>query len=235
MSASVNIIIPEKRADGGSLKTLWLLHGMHSDHTSWCRYTGIERYAEGRNLCIVMPAVDLSLYTDMLSGNNYFTYITGELPEVLAGMLPLSPERADNYVAGFSMGGYGALKAALNFPAKYAMVASLSGAVDRIYSYDRNDDMNREIFNLAFGDMDKFTGSISDLRHMAEKRRLENNLPKLYMCCGTDDFLYGENLQYLEHLKSLGVPVTWEEDEGYAHTWEYWDLKIQRVLEWMGL
>ena len=27
--------------------------------------------------------------------------------------------------------------------------------------------------------------------------------------------------------------LTYEEDAGYGHTWDYWDLKIQCVLSWM--
>ena len=235
LSTGVTVIMPQDTAKGEMIKVLWLLHGMSDDHTAWCRQTSVERYAEGRKLCVVMPALDISLYTDMLYGNSYFTYLTRELPDMLGAMLPISRSREDNYVAGLSMGGYGAFKTALNYPDRYSMAASLSGALDREYSYERNDEMNKEVFRRAFGDMDKFLGSRSDLRYMAKKRNEEGSLPELYMCCGTDDFLYEENVQYHSYLKSLGIPVAYEKEEGYAHTWEYWDLKIRRALEWMGL
>ena len=40
--------------------TLYLLHGLSDDHTAWQRRTSIERYVEGLNLAVVMPAVQRS-------------------------------------------------------------------------------------------------------------------------------------------------------------------------------
>ena len=86
-------------------RTLYLLHGHSDDHTAWQRWTSIERFVEGLNLAVVMPAV-------------------------VRNVFPLSSERKDNFVAGLSMGGYGAFKLALTHPERYAAAASLSGAVD---------------------------------------------------------------------------------------------------------
>ena len=70
---------------------------------------------------------------------------------------------------------------------------------------------------------------------MAKKRKQENNLPELYMCCGKDDYLHQDNVVYRELLKSLNINFIYEEDDGYDHSWKYWDIKIQRVLEWMKI
>src|ERR1044071_9564167 len=112
------------------LRTLYLLHGHSDDHTAWQRYTSIERYAEGLNLAVVMPAVNLSFYTDMAHGGKYWQFISEEVPAVARESYSLSSKREDNFVAGLSMGGYGALKLALTYPDRYAAAASLSGAVD---------------------------------------------------------------------------------------------------------
>ena len=85
---------------------------------------------EGLNLAVVMPAVHLSFYTDMAYGGKYWQFISEEVPAVVRDMFPLSSEREDNFVAGLSMGGYGAFKLALTYPERYAAAASLSGAVD---------------------------------------------------------------------------------------------------------
>ena len=37
-------------------KTIYLLHGYTDDHTAWMRWSSIERYVEGLNLAVVMPA-----------------------------------------------------------------------------------------------------------------------------------------------------------------------------------
>lgn len=232
VSTSTNVILPEKRDGTKNLPVLWLLHGKSDDHGAWLRYSSIERYVMDKQLCVIMPAVNLSYYCDMHYGYNYLSYITKELPEVFSQMFNLSTKREDNYIAGLSMGGYGAYKVALNYPDNYYCAASLSGNLDVV---SRLDGYDSKMVKLNFGSKEEFIGSNNDLRYMAKKRKDEDNLPKLYMCCGKEDFLYQNNLDFLSYLNNIVIPVTYEEEESYAHTWDYWDLKIQRVIEWMGL
>src|SRR5882724_2530549 len=96
--------------------TLFLLHGMSDDETIWTRCTSIERYAAPLGLAVVMPNVHRSFYTNMLHGYRYWDFVSQELLEKARGFFPLSSAREDNFVAGLSMGGYGALKLALTLP-----------------------------------------------------------------------------------------------------------------------
>ena len=238
LKTNVSIIMPEKYDDKNPLKVLWLLHGLSNDNNSWYRNTNVERYVQDKNICVIMPSVDRSFYTDMAYGNRYYTYLTEELPAIFKSMFKLSDKREDNYVVGLSMGGYGAFKIALNQPERFAAAASLSGAVDLKAGYETMGAEDEEFLymtNMIFGSYEKFVGSKNDLVSMAEKNKDNPNLPRLYMCCGTEDFLYNMNLGYKEHLDKIGVPFTYEQDEGFEHTWDYWDMKIQRVIEWMGL
>src|SRR5262247_490501 len=139
LMSTMSVILPdplptETRATLASQRprypTLYLLHGMSDDHTVWQRRTSIERYVAGRNLAVVMPAVHRSFYTDSLTGQRYWTFISEELPALARHFFPLSTRRAETYVAGLSMGGYGAFKLALTYPERYAAAASLSGALD---------------------------------------------------------------------------------------------------------
>lgn len=116
--------------DGVKYQVLYLLHGLYGDHTNWLRYTSIERYVQDRRLAVVMPAVGNSFYQDMYHGPDYLTYITQELPRYICRLFPVSDRREDTFVAGLSMGGYGAVKCAFQCPEQYAACASLSGALD---------------------------------------------------------------------------------------------------------
>ena len=109
---------------------LYLLHGLSDDHTAWLRYTSIERYATARGLAVVMPAVHRSFYADEAHGHAYWQFVSEELPRIVAAFFRLSERPEDTFVAGLSMGGYGALKLGLHHPERFAAVASLSGAVD---------------------------------------------------------------------------------------------------------
>ena len=132
----VNVILPECPRKGpgvgmipaGTYRTLYLLHGLHGNQNDWLRRTGIERYAEKYDLAVVMPGVNNSWYADTCYGAGYFTFITRELPEVCRGYFKgMSDKREDNFIAGLSMGGYGALKAALTCPETFGHCAALSG------------------------------------------------------------------------------------------------------------
>jgi putative tributyrin esterase len=215
--------------------TLWLLHGMSDDHTIWQRRTSIERYVAPLGLAVVMPAVHRSYYTDMAHGYKYWTYVSEELPAIARSFFPLSEKREENFVAGLSMGGYGAFKLAMRHPDRYAAGASLSGAVDTAeVARLRDEDRRPEMANI-FGDMSELPGSDNDLFHVAETfAKSDGPKPKLFQCCGTEDFLIEQNRAFHNHATKLGLDLTYHEDPG-DHEWGYWDRWIQHILEWLPL
>lgn len=216
--------------------TLYLLHGLSDDHTIWMRRTSIERYASAAGLAVVMPAVGRSFYADMVHGYNYWRFVSIELPRLAEQFFPLSPRREDRFVAGLSMGGYGAFKLALSQPGLYAAAASLSGALDMANRYDKElaDDLKRDL-QLCFGSPSRIRGSDCDLltlaASLASGRRPR---PRLYQWCGTDDFLYRQNITFRDHARAKGLALTYEEGPG-GHEWSCWDRQIQRVVEWLGV
>ncbi len=218
-------------------RTLYLLHGHSDDHTAWQRWTSIERYVEGLNLAVVMPDVHLSFYTDMAHGGRYWTFVSAELPALVGRILPLSPAREDTFVAGLSMGGYGAFKLALAHPERFAAAASLSGALDIRYVVaedgpDRDEAWLAGMRNVFGADLRQVADSERDLRTLAHRAAQSATKPRLYQCCGTEDFLYQNNLSFRGFLRDLPFDLTYEEGPG-EHTWAYWDAMIQRALAWM--
>ncbi len=222
-------------ASVGKHPTLYLLHGMTDDHTIWQRRTSIERYVAPLGLAVIMPAVHRSCYTDMAHGYKYWTFVAEELPEVCRGFFHLSDRREDNFVAGLSMGGYGAMKMGLRCADKFAAAASLSGGLDRAGNMSRLDEGRRIEWENVFGDLDKVAGSDNDLFALADKLAASDvPQPKLYQCCGTEDFLYEGNIKFRDHVRSLGLELTYKEGPG-THEWGYWDTMIQDVLAWLPL
>ena len=217
-------------------RTLYLLHGYSDDHSAWQRWTAIEKYVEGLNLAVVMPAVHLSFYNDMAYGGKYWQFISEEVPAVVRDMFPLSADRKDNFVAGLSMGGYGAFKLALTHPERYAAAASLSGALDIWSVVNPRSDRNNEVWlaqmRTVFGDLSKVPGSKLDLIALAKKVAKSSVKPSLYQCCGTEDVLYPDNIRFRDAVHKLPLDLTYEEGPG-EHVWPYWDKMIQNVLAWM--
>lgn len=209
---------------------LYLLHGLSDDDTIWSRRTSIERYAERLGLAVVMPAVHRSFYTDMRHGGRYWTFVSEELPEVVAQLFRVSTERERTFVAGLSMGGYGALQLALRQPERFAAAASLSGALDLVSFTEQG--QREETMRLVLGD-EPVRGSRSDLFHLLAEADVDA-LPPLFVASGTEDVLVGHSHRFAEAARSRGAEVT----ERYApggHTWDYWDDVIQDVLAWLPL
>jgi putative tributyrin esterase len=241
---TMNVILPQRRtADPQNIyqppfSVLYLLHGYSDDHTAWQRWSSIECYVDRLNLAVIMPAVQNSFYTDMAHGGKFFTYVTEELPRVTHDLFPLSTRREDTFVAGLSMGGYGAFKLALSRPDLYFAAASLSGAVDICEVVNRHDDPENEAWleNMrdVFGDLEKVPGSQHDLFALAQKVSQSAIRPRLFQYCGTEDFLYPDNLRLRDFIRPLGFDYTYEETTG-NHSWKYWDMMIQQVLAWLPL
>jgi S-formylglutathione hydrolase FrmB len=251
LCCQIDVILPQKlQGIGqdaanrvGDAPVLWLLHGASDDHTIWQRRTSIEHYVAPLGIAVVMPAVQLSFYTNMEYGGRYFDYITAELPAIMRDFFHFSARREDNYVAGLSMGGYGAFKVALTKPEQYAAAASLSGALDIASLFGRRakdpgikqDPQRANLMKMIFGSNRSLRGTQHDLLHLLDQHVAnQTDLPALYVTCGTEDYLYTDNITFREHAKRLGVPLTYHEEPG-VHEWGYWDRNIQKILAWLPL
>src|SRR3712207_5671442 len=114
----------------GDPPVLYLLHGLSDDDTTWLRRTSVERFVAPLGWAVVMPQVHRSFYSDEQLGGQFWTFVSEELPGLVDRFFRVSTAREDTFVAGLSMGGYGALKLALRQPDRFAVAASLSGALD---------------------------------------------------------------------------------------------------------
>ncbi|WP_454193557.1 alpha/beta hydrolase [Paenibacillus sp. Marseille-Q7038] len=244
LNTTMHVILPQQTAtqigvdtkqSKGLHQTLYLLHGLSDDDSIWLRRTAIERYSSAYGIAVVMPNAHRSFYTDMTEGSAYFKYISEEVPTLARSFFPLSAAREDNFVAGLSMGGYGAMKIALSKPESYAAAASLSGALDMASHLDRTNESaqaNTE-FRRIFGD--HVTDTENDLMWLLKQcEQKDGPKPKLFQCCGTEDFLYEDNLRFRSAAEQTRLDFTYIEGPG-EHEWGYWDARIQDVLKWLLL
>ncbi len=228
----VRVILPDSVRAGERVPVLYLLHGLSDDHTMWARRTSVERYAAPYRLAIVMPDGHRSFYTDMATGERFFSYVTDELPARMESFFPVSRERAGRFVAGLSMGGYGAFKAALNLPGRYAAGGAFSGALDAAGNAAR---FGSALGNAIFGTASAAAERPHNLFLVAQDVAKDlSAAPRLYQACGTEDGLLAENRAFRDHALGLGLPLHWFEGPG-AHEWGFWDARVRDFLGWLPL
>lgn len=246
-TVDINIILPIDYLDMNSMtyqyqipfKTLYLLHGIFGDHNDWLYGTRIQRWANERHLCVVMPSGENMFYVDNHETQKlYGQFIGQELIEMTRAMFPLSSKKEDTFIAGLSMGGYGAIVNGLKYCNTFGYIAGLSSALlleDWIKCKKpliKVSDVKKYYENI-FGDLSQIKGSDKDYFALIEKKDI-NDLPHIYLCVGTDDFLLDNNRKYRDFLIKKGIDVTYEEGPG-GHEWDFWDRYILKVLNWLPL
>ncbi len=211
-------------------KTLYLLHGLLGNYIDWVSETRIQKWATEKNLAVVMPSGDNSFYfKSRTPWNDYGTFIGEELVEMTRRMFPLSDKREDTFIAGLSMGGFGALRNGLVYSDTFSYVAGLSSAI-HIFD-DVSEDANIGLFdNIEAASKTNMNPKVAALEMLEEKR----SIPNIYMACGTKDDLMGANVRFRDFLLENGIDVTWDEDD-YGHDWDFWDSQIKKVLDWLPL
>ena len=238
VSTAVSVILPEPAAGqiglAGSSSdapppVLYLLHGLSDDETVWTRRTSIERYAADAGIAVVMPRAGRSFYQDEAYGGAYWTFLSRELPAVVERFFRVSTVRQDTFVAGLSMGGYGAMRWALTEPGRFAAAATLSGALDLAAPSEESlwaDEVPQVYAGAPVPRASDLMALLDDADPAA--------LPALYLACGTEDFLIEHNRRFLARAAARGVPVTTDLHPG-THEWGFWDATIQDVIAWLPL
>lgn len=219
-------------------KTLILLHGLGDNYLAWAARTSILRYAEEYDVAVLMPEVCRSWYTDMEYGRKYFTYITEELPAYASSVFHISTAPEDCMIAGLSMGGYGALKCGLTYPEKYMGVGVFSSAwnIEEKLLHNnigadafRKEEIERDKVAI-FGDSQEVPEEC-DINKLFKRADRQLARPKFYMICGTEDFLYQDNLKLKAMFNESQQDWKYSEMPG-VHEWAVWDRAIQYLLDY---
>lgn len=228
MNTSMTVVLPEGVRQS-EVRVVYLFHGLADNCSGWSRYTAVERYARELGVALVIPEVQRSFYADMERGNPYFTFIHDELPQICRGFFGFSEAREKNYLMGLSMGGYGALKCALNTPERYAGVATFSAVAD-IREFVTTLKDNQKQFQGIFGEALEVPEDC-DLVKMASKTAA-SVLPRLYMACGEQDDLYEANVRLSTLLEKKGGDIRFEHWAG-EHNWVFWDAAAQKGMNYL--
>ena len=220
---------------GGRLKTLFLLHGYSESGFNWVP----EQLAARYGFAVVIPSGENSFWLDgEATGSKFCTFVGEELPDYVNRTFGLAGSRADTFVLGLSMGGFGALHTALTYPARFGKVGAMSSALIVHEVAGMTEDAGNGIANYAyyrecFGEPSKVLESKNNPEALIDKLLADRvRLPEIYMCCGTEDFLLENNREFHRFLESRGVAHIYKESAG-AHDMRFWSEYIEKIADWM--
>ena len=234
-----NVILPPGYRASATTRypVLYLLHGWDGHYTDWLTRTNVADYAAQYRMIIVMPEGNDSWYVDGAAGINdkYESYILKELMPDVDTRYRTIQSRYGRAVAGLSMGGYGAIKLGLKYPATFAFAGSVSGAfgVTR-YTEKEMGGANLKPFMKTFGPVGSETRKANDVFEIVRGLSTARvaSLPYFYFDCGTEDAAqhFNPNRELSELFLEKKIPHEYRELPG-NHSWQYWDQQIPVVLK----
>lgn len=249
-NTTVSLILPdldksmtpaEFYGSGKKYKVLWLLHGTFGDHSDWIRKSNIELYACEREMMVVMPSAMNSNYAnwpDFSIGYYMYDFLFQELMPLIYGWYPASAKREDNFIAGLSMGGRGTCVYALSHPEKFGGAAVLSACPRNleILPQQEPDMWKRTQGSIKnAGGLEAYLASPENTWERMEEVFSKGELPPFYFATGTDDVFYPAFETFRRHAEERGYPITFEEIPGYGHEWRFWDLTIEKALDFFNI
>ena len=234
-----NVILPPgyRAARTTRYSVLYLLHGWGGHHIDWATRTNVADFAAQYRMIVVMPEGNDSWYVDSggVATDKYESYILRELIPDVDKRFRTIQARYGRAVAGLSMGGYGAIKYGLKFPATFVLAASMSGAfgVTR-YAQNELSRPNWEPFVKIFGPAGSDTRKANDVFEIARGLTSTRvaSLPYFYFDCGTEDSAqhFKPNRELSEIFLEKKIAHEYRELPG-THSWAYWDQQVQEVLK----
>lgn len=223
-------------------KTLILLHGYTGSSSDWLYHSPVAELSMKYNLAVVMPTGGISFYLDRPGvGNAYGRFVGEDLIDYLRSTFGLAKCRRDTLIAGNSMGGFGALHTALAYPERYGCAMGLSSAlvIHQVAGMKPSDQINSHhvmadyaYYLETFGDPEKVLASTNNPETLVKDLKAQGGeIPRLFMACGTEDFLLNQNRQFHQFLVNERIPVKYVEDSG-VHDWAFWNKIIEPAIQW---
>lgn len=241
----ITVVLPDDINENEKLKCVWLYHGGSGDHMDWIFHTRLTDYVNDRRFAAVLPTVHESCFVDMNIGNRYGKYVGRELPRTVWNMFKcISDRRQDNYVSGFSNGGYGCLHTVLMYPDKFSKAGAFS-AGDKADADFPNDGGAKSIARIRlYGDGDLHKNEYG-ITYLADRiiddinsgKRSREDVPQIYHACGDKDPWLNMNHILRDYFtkNSDYFDYTYDEMKGLGHEWDFWEEELVRFLDFAGL
>jgi S-formylglutathione hydrolase FrmB len=250
-----NIVLPAKYEKSTErYPVLYLLHGYSGNYTHWA-FMGVPAYALTHDLIVVMPDAGNSWYVNWAHSegdqkNQWEDAIIKDLIGHIDATYRTIARREGRAINGLSMGGYGSLMLGLRHPDLFCSVSSHSGALafaktiaERLHDHKEPQRPRREpstkpdtIIGIPGFSSQAERSPKGKLFVTAEQAEAHDpfklvlkvprdQLPHLYIDCGTEDRLLESNRAFAKLLMEHKIPFVYAESAG-GHTGAYWRREV---------
>ncbi|MGI9047826.1 MAG: S-formylglutathione hydrolase [Rubrobacteraceae bacterium] len=226
------------RASEGLVPVLYYLAGLTSTEETFAIKSGAQRYAAEHGLMLVAPdtsprgagvpgededwdfGTGAGFYIDAIEEPwskhyNMYTYVTGELPNLIADNFLADSDRAG--IFGHSMGGHGALTLALKNPGLYRSVSAFAPVCAPTRC-----PWGEKAFSNYLGE-DRGSWREHDASELVRKSPFTDGR-EILIDQGTADQFLEEQLYpevFEEACAESGQPLSLRRHEGYAHSYYF--------------
>jgi enterochelin esterase-like enzyme len=219
---------PEASKGKKAVKMVVLLHGVYGSHWVWSMKGSVHETLERlihqgkvEPMILVMPSdglyADGSAYVEHQDAD-YEKWIVEDVITACKENIEEVSEQSEMYIAGLSMGGYGALRLGAKYPSIFKGFSGHSSITD-------------------FFQMGEF---VEDFSVLKENARVQESVLEVILTnqdlglnfrfdCGKNDLLIEHNRRLHEELKKFGIEHVYEEFSG-GHEWPYWRKHIVSSL-----
>jgi S-formylglutathione hydrolase FrmB len=225
-SFDATVVLPDDYTHGNRAErfpVIYVLHGSGGSYADWTSNTHIGKLADRYHVVLVMPdGGHESWYIDSPFDprSRYETYVGSEVVSYIDTHFRTIATRDARAITGLSMGGFGALRIALDRRETFGAAGSISGAVD-----PRNCEDEPGIGHV-FGDPTRHASFWNSNAIVDSAQDFEHAHIALTIDCGVSDFFVQSNRTLHEKLVELGVPHDYAERPG-GHDWSYWSNSIR--------
>lgn len=224
------IFIPQGTTELQNMPVCVLLHGVYGSAWSWAFNAGVHRKAQQMIDKGEIAPVIIAMPSDGLWGDgsaylphhslDFEKWIASDVPETLITSFPQVSEQSLFFIAGLSMGGFGALRIGAKYNQRFSGMAGHSSITElrqlSLFVEENPDDYAQPV---------KSNESVLDTI-----LKYREQLPPFRFDCGSDDLLINENRILHQQLSANNIPHIYEEFEG-EHEWPYWEEHVASTLQ----
>ncbi|MBU2984664.1 ATPase [Saccharophagus degradans] len=230
-----NVSVYNAYSQAKNLPIVILLHGVYGNNWVWMNLGGAHMVYEClrqatpglTEMVLVMPSDGNyfagSAYLPLQDKGNYEAWIIDDMLDATIATIDCVSNQSNIYIAGLSMGGYGALRLGAKYPSKFAGIAAHSA----ITQLEQMSEFVKEPLSHYLC-QEKTEASIL---HWAQINRA--SLPPIRFDCGTNDSLLAGNRLLSKQLEQLNISHIYEECEG-QHSWDYWNTQLAHTLQFFN-